>query len=334
VSTKTRKLIFFILLINFHTVSYCQVIKGSVLDRKTKEPIGFAYLYFSGTFSGTQSDLNGDFVLDVSIITPRPLTISAIGYYSTTLNDYVTGKPLTVYLVPKLYELREVNINARSLARKRKSNMILFRNEFLGTTSNASGCEILNENDITFNYDSDDDTLKVYASKPIRIDNKALGYSITYYLDKFEYIRDTKSFFFKGDMIFNEDLSIGAEQKEVFERKRRYAYLGSRMHFFRALWYNDLKSTGFIIKNASNENLKYKDLVFQDPYENKYLRYGEDLGICYFSKEPLSNIKFLKDKVFFGKDGYFDPSGIAWEGKMASLRVGDWLPYEYAVKEY
>lgn len=329
-----QKLVSLTFLINFCTVINCQVIKGTILDRKTKDPIGFAYIYFSSTFAGTQSDHNGNFELDVSKTTSRPLTVSAIGYYSTTLNDYAAGKQLTVYLEPKLYELREVNINARSLARKRKSNMTLFRNEFLGTTSNASGCEILNENDITFNYDSDDDTLKAYASQPIRIDNRALGYKITYYLDKFEYIRKTKSFSFKGDMIFNEDLSVGAEQKEVFERKRKYAYLGSRMHFFRALWYNDLKSTGFIVKNRSNVTLKYKDLVFQDIYENKYLKYSEDLGICYFSKEPLSNIKFLKDKVFFGKDGYFEPSGIAWEGKMASLRVADWLPYEYASKEY
>jgi len=305
-----------------------------VQDRKTKDPIGFAYLYFSGTFTGTQSDQNGNFELDVSKITSRPLTISAIGYYSTTLNDYVTGKPLTIYLVQKLYEIKEVSINARSLARKRKANMILFRSEFLGTTYNASGCEILNENDITFNYDSDDDTLRAYASKPIRIDNRALGYKITYYLDKFEYIRETKSFFFKGDIIFNEDLSVGAEKKEVFERKRRYAYLGSRMHFFRALWYNDMKSTGFIIKNRAYENLKYKDLVVEDQKENKYLKYSDDLGVCYFSKEPLSNIRFLKEKVFFGNDGFFDPSGITWEGKMASLRVGDWLPYEYTLKEY
>jgi len=329
-----QKLISLTLLINFYTVIYCQIIKGTVLDSNTNDPIGFAYLYFSGTFAGTQSDQYGIFELDVSKITSRPLTVSAIGYYSTTINEYVTSKQLTVYLVPKLYELRVVNINARSLARKRKSNMILFKNEFLGRTSNASGCEILNENDITFNYDSDDDTLKAYASQPIRIDNKALGYKITYYLDKFEYIRKTKSFSFKGDMIFNEDLSIGAEQKEVFEKKRKYAYLGSRMHFFRALWYNDLKSTGFIVKNRSYVNLKYKDLVFQDPYENKYLKYSDDLGICYFSKEPLSDIKFLKEKVFFGKDGYFDPSGIVWEGEMARLRVADWLPYEYALKEY
>jgi len=169
-----RKLIFVLLFIFYNVIAYNQIITGTVLDKETKRPIEFAYLYFSGTFAGTQSDINGKFELDVSKNTPSPLTISAIGYYSYILTDYLTGKHLLIFLEPKIYELKEVYIGARSLARKRKENLILFRNEFLGTTANARNCKILNENDITFNYDSDEDTLKVFASMPILIYNRAL----------------------------------------------------------------------------------------------------------------------------------------------------------------
>jgi hypothetical protein len=66
---------------------------------------------------------------------------------------------------------------------------------------------------------------------------------------------------------------------------------------------------------------------------NKFLKYNGDLGICYYSKVPLSTIKFLSDSVYFSKYGYFDPSAILWEGQMAGLRIADWLPYEYSIGE-
>jgi hypothetical protein len=327
------KFLVLLILFNCHLSADSQVIKGTVFDGNTKSPISYAYLYFSGTFSGTQTDQNGNFTLNASVNRSIPLTVSAIGYYSVTLNEFLTGKPLSVYLTQKVYALKEVNISAKSLARKRRSNLILFKAVFLGTTDNASDCKILNESDITFNYNSDRDTLKAFASKPILIDNKALGYKVTYYLDKFEYTRADKSFNFKGNIVFQEDLNTVQEQKEHFERKRKYAYLGSRMHFFRALWYDDLKSTGFIIKGASSGNLSYKDIVIEDANKNKFLRYGENLTISYYSRLPLTGLGFLKEKVLFSNDGYYDPECILWEGYMASLRIADWLPYEYSIIE-
>jgi hypothetical protein len=327
-----RKFLLLFLFTNFYIATYNQVIKGTVLDRETKSPIYFASLYFSGTFVGTHSDQNGNFELDISKNASMPLTISAIGYYSFTLTDFLTGKPLLIYMTPKVFELKEVIINAKSLARKRRENMMVFKNEFLGRTANALNCEIINENDITFNYGSDDDTLKAYASKPILIDNRALGYKITYYLDKFEYYKRSKSFFFKGNIIFDEDLTTEETQKQFFERKRKYAYLGSRMHFFRTLWLDDLKSSGFKVRNSADQNLNYSDIVIQEDDHKKFLKYSGDLGICYYTKVPISTIDFLKDRVYFDETGYFDPSGIGWEGAMAQLRIADWLPYEYTVK--
>jgi hypothetical protein len=68
-------------------------------------------------------------------------------------------------MTPKVYEFSEVVINAKSHVRERKMNLRVFKDEFLGTTSNAMKCDIMNENEITFNYDSDRDTLKAFASK-------------------------------------------------------------------------------------------------------------------------------------------------------------------------
>ena len=328
-----RKLVLLFIFINLFNVAYNQVIKGTVLDNETKSPIGFAYLYFNGTFTATQADQNGHYELDVSRNALMPLTISAIGYYSSTLNDFSPEKTNLIYLIPKLYELKEVIINANSLAKRKKADLRLFKNVFIGETDIAFECKILNESDITFNYGSDKDTLKAFASKPLLIDNKALGYKITYYLDRFEYIRKNKSFFYKGNAIFNEDLNTNERQKQSFEINRRYSYFGSRMHFFRALWVNDLKSEGFTVKTPSNVNLNYEDIVIQENSLRKFLKYPENVNIYYFTRLPIGHIVFLKERVYFDNSGYYDELGISWEGYLASQRVGDFLPYEYQVKE-
>ena len=114
-----------------------------------------------------------------------PLTISSLGYYSTTFNDFSTDKIHRIYLVPKIFELNVVIISARAYARERRANLKIFKNEFLGKTVNSLSCEIVNEDDIILTYDSDNDTLKAFCSNPILVENKALGYSVTYFMDKF-----------------------------------------------------------------------------------------------------------------------------------------------------
>ena len=321
-----KKFILLILFINFFTVGYNQVIKGTILDKETKNTIPHATVYFSGTFVGTTTDQNGYFELDITKYASRPLAISAIGYYSYTLIDFSKNDPFIIYLTPKAYELEEVVITAKSYARERKANLKLFKNAFLGKTFNARKCEIINENDITFNYGSDDDTLKAFALKPILVNNRALGYKVTYYLDKFEYYRKSNVIFFTGNIIFNEDLSTEETYKRFHER-RKNSYVGSRMYFFRALWANKLTSNKINIKNSRDKNPGYKQVVIQDDYNKKFLKYNEDLDI--YCKTRWSKIIFLKEQVFFDQDGFFDPSGIQWEGEMARKRIADWLPYEY-----
>ncbi len=323
-----KRLAFILLLFQITVISFSQVIKGTISDKNTKSAIDYASVYINGTFIGTYTDENGNFELDISKSPSMPISISAIGYYSVTLDEYSVGKPLIILLEPKVFELQEVVIKAKAINRQRRANMVIFRNEFLGTTDNGRMCDILNEEDITFNYGSDRDTLKAYASKPIIIENRALGYKITYYLDAFEFYRKDQSFFFKGNMVFTEDLTSDESKQKFYTKKRQYAYIGSRMHFFRTLWTNSLGSTGFDVKNLAGILLNISQYVFADK-NGKYLKYNTSLDLYYYSRFRTSSIIFLKDKVYFYGNGYYDPSGILWEGRLAMQRVGDWLPYEY-----
>jgi hypothetical protein len=328
-----RKFILLIIFLNIHLVAYNQVIKGTIFDIKTKSAIYSASVYFNGTSIGTLSDENGNFQLDISKYHPSmPLTIRAIGYYSVTLKDISTAKPNLVYMNPKLFELNEVKVNAKFHGLERSENLTIFRNEFLGTTGNAMNCKITNEDDIRFKYSANKDTLKAYATNPILIDNKALGYKITYYLDKFEYDNQSKSFLFKGNIIFYEDSTTKDSKKQYFERKRKLAYLGSRIHFFRALWTNDLNLAGFTVRNSANEIVPYEKIVLQKDSHTKYLKCPGGLGISYYTKQPTSFIVFLKESVFFDPSGYFEPDCIIWEGEISRQRVADLVPYDYSIK--
>lgn len=331
-----RKFILIFLFANFYIVAYNQVIKGTVLENNTNSPI-IATIYFNGTFVGTLSDLNGNFELDISKNASMPLTISSIGYYSVTLTDFLTHKPLIIYMTPKVYEVKEVVISSKSLVKRRIANLNLFKKIFLGSTDNARNCKIINENDITFNYANDRDTLKAFASNPILINNMSLGYKITYYLDRFEYNKKDRSMIFGGSLIFVEDLAIDETHKRSYEIRRKDAYLGSRMHFFRALWANDLESAGFRVKNSAYKYLNYNDIVEDSLADSlnihtKFLKYSEKLSILYDTR--LTNIVFLKEKVYFDKDGYLDQTGpgISWEGEMMNKRIGDMLPYTYKIE--
>lgn len=324
------------LFINFNLAAYNQVIKGAIKDKKTEQTICFAAVYFDGTFAGTQSDMDGNFELNISGNSSMPLTISCVGYYSVTL-PVNTGKPVLIYLTPKAYDVDGVVVSSKSRVGQRQKNLVLFKSVFLGTTANAKLCSILNENDITFNYGTDDDTLKAYASKPILIFNKGLGYKITYFLDRFEYYKKDSSFLFKGNNIFTDDLINDETHEQHYERKREVAYLGSRMHFFRALWANNLIASGFTVKDSFGEYINYENIVIKEnlsPFgpvtsSTKLLTAKKNMQISYYSN--LTKVVFLKSKVFFDENGYFDQLGIYWDGDMALQRIGDMLPYDYQI---
>jgi CarboxypepD_reg-like domain len=327
-----RRITLFLVLISFFQVGHGQIVRGTIRDNSDHTKINFASIYINGTSVGTNSDQDGYFELDITKYGSLPLTISALGYYSVTLTDFSREKPIEIYLTPKTFELKEVVIVAKSLTKAKKANLKLFRNEFLGTTYDAQNCVIMNENDIIFNNGSSGDTLKAFASKPIIIYNNGLGYKITYYLDKFEYYRKSKSFLYKGSAIFNEDLTSEITQKKFFEKRRKYAYLGSRSHFFASLWANKLRSNGFVIRNSADQILSYEDIVIERSGFKKYLSYKGNLSICYLSNSPNSSIEIINNPVFFDSSGYFDGSGVRVIGQMAKQRIGDLLPYDYKLK--
>ena len=333
-----KKTIGILIIINLFTGGYSQFIIGKVMDLNTKAEIDFAAVYFSGTSTGTYTNQKGYFGIDISQHKSMPLTISALGYYSITLTDFSHSKPYFIYLTPKEYELSEVVIIAKNNTLKRKTNLNTFRREFLGITPNAKSCYLENENDIMLTFKSESDTLIAFILNPLMIYNKALGYKIVYYLDTFEYCSSNGFLRIIGKYFFIDDTTNFTNLQEQFDRRRKRAYLGSRMHFFRSLWGNNLNLAGFVVTDSSNVKLTYNKIVTQTdtlkgPNQSKYIKYPGNLSVLYHPGSLLSQMKMTKDSIYFNENGFFDPLGILWQGEMAEKRIGDLLPFEYKPNE-
>jgi len=322
-----KKAFLFLLFFLFAFTANSQVIRGRVLDQKTREPIDFASVFFNGTFHGTTTAEDGSFELDVTPYAGRTLQISAMGYNSSALKSLIEGELYEVLLERALYEISEVSVESKSLEKKRKAFMRIFKDEFLGLTKNAGDCYILNEKDITFNYHTNKDTLRALSRKPLIILNKSLGYQITYHLDKFEYDRKNNTTFFTGNIIFNMDLAPGSENRTKIEKRRMKTYTGSCKHFFSALWKNELSVEGFQVhEKQSLQPVEYEEMVVSIS-AMKYFSYPRDLEISY--NHFLSTVSFRGPGSYFALDGFFEPEGILWYGTMSLDRIADWLPYEY-----
>jgi len=339
-TTAMRKIYLVILFLNITSWAFAQVISGVVLDNITKKSIDYAVIYINGTFIGTHADKEGHFKLDISKSPSMPITISALGYQSVIINEPQINTNLYVFLTPKVIELNEVIVSARESSRARrarKAHMKQFKYQFLGLTTNATKCKILNEDDIRFSYDSKSGILKAYSSNPIIIINNGLGYKISYFLDQFEYRYSNNSLILTGNIKFDENLSTSISNNKIFERRRKAAYLGSRMHFFRTLWNNELNQSDFTIFNNLKQKMGYDSLVVQtndtiSQESKKYLKSCQLFYISYYSQFINSVVTFTKDTVYFEKNGYFYVLGLSWAGEMAKQRIAEELPFEYIPK--
>jgi hypothetical protein len=351
-----RKITIFVVLIGCFSAAHCQTFKGTVYDRLTDSTLSSAVVYISGTSVGTYSDIHGHFDLDISKYSSMPITISMLGYYSVTLSEHSINKMYAIYLSPKINELNEVVIKGKK--GKWEFNLRIFEREFLGETENAKECKILNEKDLhfssnsyNFSYSSDSSTLIASSSKPIIIQNNSLGYTITYYLNKFKYLRIkgedkeiTETTNILGDYLFKDDImAINEPEKSKVVERRKDAFLGSRMHFFRLLYVGNLSqkgrynislldnnsiSKGFSI--GSKKPISADSLVIRKDNISSYIRKKGDLYVKFANN--YSTIIVKRDSAYFEKDGYYDPTVVEFSGEMSRRRICDLLPFEYKLK--
>ncbi len=236
-----------------------QSIKGRVVNATTGAPVPGSSVFITNTSKGTVSDANGQFELTAVPAGKHELIISSIGYETVVYPFTEAQLPLQlrVELQIKVKELQNVTVEPYVEEGWDKWGKT-FTDNFIGFTDNATRCRIKNEKAIRFRYFKKSNRLVAFADEPLRIENRALGYTITYQLEDFEVNFKEKSTVYLGYSLYEES---GRDRKSL-QKKRNEAYHGSMMHFIRSLYSNSLAENNFEVRrmvkvpNTEKERVK------------------------------------------------------------------------------
>ncbi len=361
------KFTFFICLmvtfVDIHAVS-AQTIKveGVVIDEETRVPIQGANAYITGTTTGSSTNSDGEFLFETNLKSEEELTVSFLGYDTQTFPiNFNVGRSefrFKIELHKNEIELNDiVIITDNSLWLKSYED---FKREFIGTNRFAQKTKILNRWVVNFTKGSGGELYAV-ASEPIVVENRALGYRIEIDMKDFSWRLNsgTGHFYFETDF---QDLEPKSEfEYESWQKNRQDAYNGSRKHFFKSLFNDELSRNQFeVVEQGSNKramihphNRNPNVIRLLSRHRIPIHKYNEDVKAfsfngpvdILFGQGPFkaSNARQFDSRLRAGlrpqinnliflvnKDGMlFDPQHISVEGYFVGERIANMLPESY-----
>jgi len=314
-----------------------QEITGTVLDSRTKAPLSGASVYFNNTTLGTITNEKGEFSLEYPSSLKTQLVVSFLGYQSFYKDDFSNTADLLFLLKESYNTLDEVVLSPLD-DWSRELKLSEFKKHYLGESEAGKNCQILNEEDISITYNSENKTLTARSNVPVVIQNNFLGYFINVDLKKFEAKYSSVSKNKKRLSIHsvtyigsNQYKSINTEPEEKLFTKRATSYLGSTLHFMRALVERQLNEEGFEIF-LEKGNKSYKQWIKTTSAK------GEDGVVVSFPKKyniryrgtRQSTIECLDESFYIdGFGNHYPPDRVIFTGDFGNQRMGDALPLDY-----
>lgn len=258
-----KKFLLVILWVSFMQYVQAQrIIAGKIIDFNTKQALSSASVFLANTSAGTNTNSAGEFKLEIAGSGRYNLVVALIGYetYATevSLQENITG--LKIELKPKVAELEEVIVGNYDKNGWEKWG-VFFMEMLIGNTPNALNCKLLNKEAVKFSFSKKENILRAYATEPLRIENNALGFDLTYSLTQFEHNYKNRIFFYQGYPLFSEKKAKNNRQYQKWVANRKETYKGSLMHFMRSVFRNKIIEEGFEIRRiirqkVQNANIK------------------------------------------------------------------------------
>lgn len=345
----------------FTLISIAQgTITGVVADAETKLPLEGASVFAQNTTLGAVTKSDGSFKLALSK-GGYELVVSFTGYISQRINVEAAGdKTININLQKEDKSLSEVVItNSYEVSDGWEKHGRFFISNFIGTTPFADSTVLLNPEVLKFYYYKRSDKLKVLATEPLRIQNKALGYTLQYAMDSFIYYNKTALALYRGNCFYTA-MDGTYEQQTAWQTARNKAYKGSRLHFLRSYYDSTLKSEGFTVDIASSTTRNKFDRL-SNPYDTAYyffdaaaadvdLWFPSKVSITYAKARPeaayLQQMKLpadvpvqisyvdLMESILIKPNGYFlEQRSWINQGYWSWKNLADQLPYDFAPTE-
>jgi len=207
-------------------------IVGTVTDAETDEPLENVNVFIAGSQLGTATDASGRYRLERVPLGAQRLFVSRVGYnaQARNLNLREAGIELLNFeLQEATVELDETIVTAER-DEEWLQRLERFKRLFIGETPNAEQTELLNPEVLDFSQSLTN--FRAFADEPLELENQALGYRLTYFLEEFEATsRRTR---WDGEPLF-EAMDGTPEDEARWRENRREAFLGSFHHLMLAL---------------------------------------------------------------------------------------------------
>ena len=253
--------VLFLLFFSFVQNGFSQqfFIRGRVTDIETQLPLKGASVYINNTTKGSITNDNGDFELGPLQPGRYEVVASFVGYDALLYSAEIKSSNLRIsFKVEKKEEiLREVLVLSSEL---RKRYLDIFKKFVIGQSVAADHCQIKNIEEVQFASGETKDEIMAYTEKAMVIESPELGYTIHFDLLVFSYNKVTSGAYFYGYTRF-VDWGKDEKTKKKWIRKRRDAYEGSTVHFFRSLVNKQLAKEGFTVYQLINMKKEKIDSV-------------------------------------------------------------------------
>lgn len=355
---QNMRILLFLLFSFFSVAAKAQfTVTGRVVDSATQEPLSGASVYCQNTTVGTTSNKQGEFSLQLKS-GGYDLIVSYTGFQTQRLQiSHSDAKLPDIQMLREEKSMAEVIIksdNALKDGWERYGGF--FMEQFIGTTPNSAKTSLLNPEVLKFYLLKKTNKLRVLATEPLQIENRALGYNLRYALDTFLFDYNTNISSYSGFCLYSE-LDGSDSLKKTWANAREKAYNGSKLHFMRSYYDSTLKEDGFTI-DLLDENDATKFTRITNPYDTTYygaldstlqveVWYPRKFSVTYSGQKPdpeyLKQFKLpknvatqisyidLKNGIAIKENGYYyDQKDWVNQGYWSWKNIGDLLPFDYA----
>ncbi len=355
--------LFLTLGVSVHLFAQTGTLTGTVKDAETGEALPFCNVFINNTTIATATDIDGKFTLAGLEPGPLELGFSFMGYVAETRKVTLNpGGTLTVDLAMKPFaqDLSDVEIKA-SRDKNWERDLRKFQNLFIGTDDAAASTQIINPWVIDFPAASEKGAFTAKADLPIEIENRYLGYKITF--DLREFFDSPAGYRIVGAARFEELKPNSDSQKAAWEKNRADVYRKSPMNMFRAMPDGTQEREGFYLygsKAGGSASMNMRSDIFANELGKSVVPYKADplvspttppgqffihlkgrIEIHYqkgFAQAntykdapyPVSWLEVTGGKVKVKENGtVMNPQDLVFSGDMDRKRISSLLPLDY-----
>ena len=348
----------FLFFIVMQCLAQTGTIKGIVVNNQTRERLPFAVIYINYTTLGTSANERGEFILRNVPVGQQDLVATFVGHHPQKHKIIVKDSAevsITMGLESK--NLKELTIRSKK-DKNWEKQYEKFKRLFLGNSSYAFQCEILNPWVLSFEWNNKG-FFTANAADILEIENFSLGYKLYYQMVNFKI--GSQDYLIGGNVRFQAMETSDSLTMALWVKNRSDVYRGSSRHLFRSIISRRLTEDGFelykddtgaddiirmgnFLSNLGREISSYsiEDLHYTEVRPNQFqIKFPERLEIHYLNKSdhptvyhnvvhPVSWLETANEFLLVNSDGVvLKPDQMVLSGNMSDARIAELLPFDF-----